>query len=159
MLKRQIEKHIFSPYDASQKLLLCKIYFFFHHEKPLAWISSHRAGGQGVGSFAPFAQFSPIFPTSQISPKFRHFRHILPWKPFSAKTQRNARKSQNTPSTNPYRNETQFPLSSLKNATSGHARPPKSALCPPVISGTNSRQNSLKNAKFRHGTAGLSNGE
>ena len=48
MLKRQIEKHIFSPYDASQKLLLCKIYFFFHHEKPLAWISSHRAGHNNV---------------------------------------------------------------------------------------------------------------
>jgi hypothetical protein len=42
---------------------------------------------------------------------------------------KNAQRSQYTPSTNPYQNETQFPLSSLKNATCGHARPPKSALC------------------------------
>jgi len=30
----------------------------------------------GVGSFAPFAHFSPIFSLSQKSLKFRHFRHI-----------------------------------------------------------------------------------
>jgi len=45
--------------------------------------------------------------------------NILPLKPFSAKTPKNARKSQNTPSTNPYQNEKQFPLSSLKNANVG----------------------------------------
>jgi len=42
----------------------------------------------------------------------------------------------------PYQNETQFSSSSLKNTNSGHARPPKSAFCPPVISGAFSRENS-----------------
>ena len=73
------------------------------------------------------------------------------------KNAKNARKSQNTPSTNPYQNETQFSPLSLKSPTSRHPRQPKSVICPPVISGTNSRANSLKLAKFRHGTAGLSN--
>ena len=73
------------------------------------------------------------------------------------KNAKNARKSQNTPSTNPYQNETQFSPLSLKSGVSRHPRQPKSVICPPVISGTNSRASSLKLAKFRHGTAGLSN--
>jgi hypothetical protein len=35
----------------------------------------------------------------------------------------------NPPSTRPYQNETQFPLSYLKNANFGKARPPKSEVC------------------------------
>ena len=35
-------------------------------------------GGLGGGSFAPFPHFSPIFPLSRKSLKFRPFRHILP---------------------------------------------------------------------------------
>ena len=81
MLKRQIEKHIFSPYDASQKLLLCWIYLFFHHEKPLAWLDQQpsswawqRSGAQGcapdltypdrlkVGSHVYFCISWPVIP-------------------------------------------------------------------------------------------------
>ena len=87
--------------------------------------------------FANFSTFTKI-------PQVPSFQAHSPVKTVFRQNPKNARKSQNTPSTNPYQNETQFPLSSLKNATSGHARPPKSVLCPPVISGTNSRQNSLK---------------
>jgi hypothetical protein len=60
------------------------------------------------------------------------------------KNAKNARKSQNTPSTNPYQNETQFSPLSLKSGVSRHPRQPKSVICPPVISGTNSRASSLK---------------
>ena len=92
--------------------------------------------------FAKFSTFTKI-------PQVPSFQSQTPVKTVFPETPKNSRKSQNTPSTNPYQNDTQFPLSSLKNATSGHARPPKSVLCPPVISGT----------KFRHGTVDLSNGE
>jgi hypothetical protein len=94
-----------------------------------------------------FCPFSPIFATFSTFtkiPQVPSFQAHSPVKTVFRQNAKNARKSQNTPSTNPYQNETKFPLSSLKNATSGHARPPKSVLCPPVISGTNSRQNYLK---------------
>lgn len=94
--------------------------------------------------FCPFSPFFANFSTFTKISQVPSFRVHSPVKTVFRKNPKNARKSQNTPSTNPYQNETQFPLSSLKNATSGHARPPKSVLCPPVISGTNSRQNSLK---------------
>ena len=94
--------------------------------------------------FCPFCRFFANFSTFTKISKVPSFQAHSPVKTIFRKNPKNARKSQNTPSTNPYQNETQFPLSSLKNATFGHARPPKSVLCPPVISGTNSRQNSLK---------------
>jgi hypothetical protein len=99
--------------------------------------------------FCPFCPFFANFSTFTKIPQVPSFQAHSPVKTVFRQNPKNARKSQNTPSTNPYQNETQFPLSSLKNATSGHARPPKSVLCPPVISVT----------KFRHGTAGLSNVE
>jgi len=43
----------------------------FVHVCALAVLS----GAKGLGIFAPFAHFSPL---SQKSPKFRHFRYILP---------------------------------------------------------------------------------
>jgi hypothetical protein len=95
--------------------------------------------GLGVCTICPFfAKFSTFTKIPQV-PSFQAHSSV---KTVFRQNPKNARKSQNTPSTNPYQNETQFPLSSLKNATSGHARPPKRALYPPVISGTNSRQNS-----------------
>jgi len=94
---------------------------------------------------------------TRVSEKVPSFQAHSPVKTVFPKNAKNARKSQNTPSTNPYQNETQFSPLSLKSRTSRHPRQPKSALCPPVISGTNPRASSLKSAKFRHGTAGLSN--
>ena len=101
------------------------------------------AGAKGLGVLHHLPIFRPFFhfhknPSSSVISGTFSVKTVFRQNP------KNARKSQNTPSTNPYQNETHFPLSSLKNATSGHARPPKSVLCPPVISGTNSRQNSLK---------------
>ena len=96
--------------------------------------------------FCPFSPFFAHFSTFTKIPQVPSSQAHSPVKTVFRQNPKNARKSQNTPSTNPYQNETQFPLSSLKNA-SGHARPPKSVLCPPVISVM----------KFRHGTAGLSN--
>ena len=46
------------------------------NEHPLG--SEALVRGLGGGSFAPFPHFSPIFPLSRKSLKFRHFRHILP---------------------------------------------------------------------------------
>ena len=106
-----------------------------------AW--NHGRGLRGW-EFCPFSPFFANFSTFTKIPQVPSFQAHSPVKTVFRQNPKNARKSQNTPSTNPYQTETQFPLSSLKNATSGHARPPKSALCPPVISGTNSRQNSLK---------------
>ena len=100
--------------------------------------------------FSNFSTFTKI-------PQVPSFQAHSPVKTVFPKNAKNARKSQNTPSTNPYQNETQFSPLSLKSRTSGHPRPTKSVICPPVISGTNSRASSLKLAKFRHGTAGLSN--
>jgi hypothetical protein len=91
-----------------------------------------------------FANFSTFTKISQV-PSFQ--AQHSPVKTVFRQNPKKRPKSQNTPSTSPYQNKTQFPLSSLKLGTSGHARPPKSVLCPPVISVT----------KFRHGTAGLSN--
>ena len=122
-----------------------KVFFFYLQ------LLRHREGilyrglrGWEFCTICPFfANFSTFTKISQVP----SFQAHSPVKTVFRQNPKNARKSQNTPSTNPYQNETQFPLSSLKNATSGHARPPKSVLCPPVISVT----------KFRHGTAGLSN--
>jgi hypothetical protein len=88
--------------------------------------------------FCPFSPIFANFSTFTKIPQVPSFQAHSPVKTVFRQNPKNARKSQNTPSTNPYQNDTQFPLSSLKNATSGHARPPKSVLCPPVISGTNS---------------------
>jgi hypothetical protein len=46
--------------------------------------------------------------------------HYSPVKTVFPKHAKNARKSQNTPSTNPYQNETQFSSSSLKSGISRH---------------------------------------
>jgi len=94
--------------------------------------------------FCPFCPFFATFSTFTKIPQVPSFQTHSPVKTVFRQNPKNARKSQNTPSTNPYQNETQFSSSSLKNATSGHARPPKSVIWPPVISGTNSRQNSIK---------------
>jgi len=102
---------------------------------------SGTQGAKGLGVLHHLPNFSRIFPLSQKSLKFPSFQAHSPVKTVFRQNPKNA-KSQNTPSTNPYQNDTQFPLSSLKNATSDHARPPKSVLYPPVNSGTNSRQNS-----------------
>ena len=109
--------------------------------------------------FCPFSPFFANFSTFTKIPQVPSFQAHSPVKTVFPKNAKNARKSQNTPSTNPYQNETQFSPLSLKSRSSGHPRPTKSVICPPVISGTNSRASSLKSAKFRHGTAGLSNGE
>jgi hypothetical protein len=119
-----------------------------------SWVLTTRrttapAGGRGRPGlrgweFCPFSQFFAHFSTFTKIPQVPSFQAHASVKTVFRQNPKNARKSQNIPSTNPYQNETQFPLSSLKNATSEHARPPKSVLCPPVISGTNSRQNSLK---------------
>ena len=103
-----------------------------------------ESGGLRGWEFCPFSPFFATFSTFTKIPQVPSFQAHSPVKTVFRENPKNARKSQNTPSTNPYQNETQFPSSSLKNATSGHARPPKSVICPPVISGTNSRQNSLK---------------
>jgi len=78
-------------------------------------------GLRGDSSFAPFADFSPIFPLSQksLNPSFQAHS---PVKTVFRRNAKNAPKSQNTPSTNPYQNETQFPLSSLKNADFGNPK-------------------------------------
>ena len=67
-----------------------------------------------------FANFSSFTKISQVP----SFQAHSPVKTVFRQNAKNARKSQNTPSTNPYQNETQFPLSSLKNENSGHARSP-----------------------------------
>ena len=103
-----------------------------------------KPGGLRGWEFCPFSPFFANFSTFTKISQVPSFQAHSPVKTVFRQHPKNARKSQNPPSTNPYQNETQFPLSSLKNATSGHDRPPKSVLCPPVISGTNSRQNSLK---------------
>jgi hypothetical protein len=109
----------------------------------LAFANDELVGLRGW-EFCPFSPFFATFSTFTKIPQVPSFQAHSPVITVFRQNPKNARKSQNTPSTNPYQNETQFPLSSLKNATSGHARPPKSVLWPPVISGTNSRQNSLK---------------
>jgi len=105
------------------------------------------AGAKGIAVLHHLPIFRQFFHLHEI-PQVPSFQAHSPVKTVFRQNPKNARKSQNTPSTNSYQNETQFPLSSLKNATSGHARTPKSVLCPPVISVT----------KFRRGTVGLSNG-
>ena len=87
-----------------------------------------------------FAHFSTFTKISQVP----SFQSHSPVKTVFRQNPKNARKSQNTPSTNPYQNETQFSPLSLKSRTSRHPRQPKSVICPPVISGTNSRASSLK---------------
>ena len=59
--------------------------------------------------FANFSTFTKI-------PQVPSFQAHSPVKIVFRQNPENARKSQNTPSKNPYQNETQFPLSSLKNA-------------------------------------------
>jgi hypothetical protein len=137
---------------------------------PMARVS-HPQGLRG-GEFCTicpfFAHFSTFTKIAQVPSAHSPVKSIFRTNP------KNARKSQNTPSTKPYQNDTQFSPSSLKNATSWNARTPKSAICPPVNlpgktetpkkrpSTRNKTQfplSSLKNAKFRHGTAGLSNVE
>ena len=113
------------------------------HRECHDWHESWHPGLRGW-EFCTICPFFANFSTFTKIPQVPSFQAHSPVKTVFRQNPKNARKSQNTPSTNPYQNETQFPLSSLKNATSGHARPPKSVLCPPVISGTNSRQNSLK---------------
>ena len=88
-------------------------------------------GGLRGWEFCPICPFFTHFFTFTKIPQVPSFQAHSPVKTVFRQNPKNARKSQNTPSTNPYQNETQFPLSSLKNVTSGHARPPKSALCLP----------------------------
>ena len=101
--------------------------------------------------FCPFSPFFANFSTFTKIPQVPSFQAHSPVKTVFPKNAKNARKSQNTPSTNPDQNETQFSPLSLKSGVSRHPRQPKSVICPPVISGTNSRASSLKSAKFRHG--------
>jgi hypothetical protein len=115
----------------------------FHRCSSQNRVKSRIPGLRGW-EFCPFSPFFANFSTFTKIPQVPSFQAHSPVKTVFRQNPKNAPKSQNTPSTNPYQNETQFPLSSLKNATSGHARPPKSVLCPPVISGTNSRQNTLE---------------
>ena len=104
---------------------------------------TRRRGLRGW-EFCTISPFFAHFPTFTKIPQVPSFQAHSPVKTVFAKNAKNARKSQNTPSTNPYQNETQFSPLSLKSPTSRHPRQPKSVICPPVISGTNSRASSLK---------------
>ena len=68
-----------------------------------------------------FAHFSTFTKISQVP----SFQSHSPVKTVFRQNAKNARKSQNTPSTNPYQNETQFSPFSLKSRTSGHPDNPK----------------------------------
>jgi hypothetical protein len=132
-----------APVGVSVKLQKFAVFLSDVYQSP----ASCAEGAKGLGVFAPFPQFSPIFPLCTKIPQVPSFQAHSPVKFIFRQNSKNARNSQNTPSTKPYQNETQFPLSSLKSGISRYPRQPKSVICPPVISVT----------KFRHGTSGLSN--
>mmetsp|Transcript_7443 Transcript_7443/g.27996 ORF Transcript_7443/g.27996 Transcript_7443/m.27996 type:complete len:274 (+) Transcript_7443:293-1114(+) len=109
--------------------------------------------------FCPFPPIFANFSTFTKIPQVPSFQAHSPVKTVFRQNPKNARKSQNTPSTNPYQNETQISSSSLKNATSGHARPPKKCTLPsrencslpkhtPYQNETQFPLSSLKNANF-----------
>ena len=129
--------------------------------RPDAIVSPLSTCAEGLRGweFCTICPFFANFSTFTKIPQVPSFQAHSPVKTVFPKNAKNARKSQNTPSTKPYQNETQFSPISLKSRSSRHPRQPKSVICPPVISGKNSRASSLKSAKFRHGTAGLSNVE
>ena len=69
-----------------------------------------------------FAIFSAFTKISQVPSFQAHYSHV---KTVFRQNPKNAPKSQNTPSTNPYQNETQFSPLSLKSRTSRHPDHPK----------------------------------
>jgi hypothetical protein len=65
-------------------------------------------GGLRGWEFCPFCPFFATFSTFTKIPQVPSFRAHSPVKTVFRQNPKNARKSQNTPSTNPYQNETQF---------------------------------------------------
>jgi hypothetical protein len=65
--------------------------------------------------FCPICPFFANFSTFTKIPQVPSFQAHSPVKTVFRQNPKNARKSQNTPSTNPHQNETQFPLSSLRD--------------------------------------------
>ena len=96
-------------------------------EKPLLYSGRTCQGQLGLRGWefctiCPFfAHFSTFTKISQVP----SFQAHSPVKTIFRQNAKNARKSQNTPSTNPYQNETQFSPLSLKSRTSGHPDRPK----------------------------------
>jgi len=78
-----------------------------------------------VGSFAPFANFSPIFSISQKSLKFCHFRHILPRKPFLPKRQKTPQNRKTHQTQNLTETIRKFPQVPLRTRPAGTPDHPK----------------------------------
>ena len=89
-------------------------------------IAVYSLGGRRGWEFCTICPFFAHFSTfTKISHQVPSFQSHSPVKTIFRKNAKNARKSQNTPSTNPYQNQTQFSPLSLKSRSSRHPDNPK----------------------------------